>query len=121
MAYELRIRLEGLPKTTNTMSGMHWAAKMAHAKRWKRAVWQEVLRQGRPSEPLKHAKLRLVRRSSQAPDFDGLASSFKHLIDGLVESRVLLNDKLENIGMPEYVWEKCPRSDGHVLVEVTEV
>ncbi len=73
-----------------------------------------------PEKPLKKARLVLTRYSSNSPDFDGLVSSFKHVIDGLVDAGVIQNDKFENIGAPEYVWEKCGRRAGKITVEVFE-
>lgn len=75
----------------------------------------------RPPKPLKKAKITLTRHSSVSPDFDGLVSSFKHILDGLIDAKVIQNDKFENIGAPEYVWEKTGRRAGRVTIEVLEV
>lgn len=75
----------------------------------------------KPKWPLKKAKLTLIRYSSVCPDSDGLVSGFKHIIDGLVIGRVLVNDKFENIGMPTYLWEKAAPRGGRIRVIVEEV
>lgn len=75
----------------------------------------------RPAEPLERAHLILTRHSSSEPDFDGLAVSFKPVIDGLVEAGVLANDKSGNIGQPEYRWFKAPMKMGFITVEVREL
>lgn len=75
----------------------------------------------RPPEPLKKARLTLIRRSSARPDTDGLVSGFKHIIDGLVEARVLENDSFEHIGFPDYRWEHAKAGKGHVSIKVEEL
>lgn len=68
--------------------------------------------------PLKKAQLILTRVSAVSPDSDGLVSSFKWVIDGLVRAGVLVNDGYGNIGMPEYRWEKGSRGQGKIRVVV---
>lgn len=114
--------LHGLPKTTNSNSRRHWSHQYREATKWKKAVLV-ALNSARmlPDKPLAKARLTLTRFSSSCPDSDGLVSSFKHVIDGLVEAGVLVNDKFENIGMPVYQWEKCPPRKGFVRVMVEEI
>lgn len=100
--------------------GVHWAQKAKFAKHWYHEV-NVALGPNIPPAPLKKAKLTLTRCSSICPDSDGLVSSFKHIIDGLVRGRVLVNDKFENIGMPEYLWEKAAKGSGHVKIKVQEI
>ena len=119
-SYTLEFTLAGLPKMSNQLLRGHWRAKHGHAKTWKRKVWAECWHR-RPSEPLEKAKLTLVRVSSAEPDTDGLISSFKHIVDGLVECGVLANDKPSNIGIPDYRWERGPRGAGCVRVKVEQV
>lgn len=98
----------------------NWRAAHSHAKAWKRSVWAAVWPL-RPPEPLKKARLTLTRHSSSRPDTDGLVSGFKHIIDGLVEARVLEDDSFEHIGMPDYRWEKAKSGQGHVSIKVEEL
>ena len=72
-------------------------------------------------KPLSRAKLTLTRYSSVCPDPDGLVSSFKSVLDGLVECGVLENDRFTNIGMPTYAWEKAPKNEGKAKVIVEEI
>lgn len=118
--YYLEFRIDGLPKTTNSMASATWQTRHGHAKKWKRAVWRNVWHL-KPEHALFKAKLTLTRYSSKEIDYDGLVSSFKHVIDGLVEAGVLVNDKLENIGVPVYKWEKCSPKAGHITVRVEEI
>jgi hypothetical protein len=92
---------------------------MTEAKKWKKKV-EEAVVYGRlqPAKPLTKAKLTLTRHSSMRPDSDGLVSSFKHVIDGLIEADVLVDDAFENIGMPVYLWLRAPPCKGFITIEV---
>lgn len=117
MTYELSFELPGLPKTTNSGGRAHWAMKVREANSWKRAVYVTI-RSRLPLAPCQRATLTLTRMSSSEPDFDGLVSSFKHVIDGLVEAGVLVSDKPSVIGQPIYKWERAPRGQGRIKVTV---
>jgi hypothetical protein len=118
--YVLEFKIDGLPKTANKMLRSGWQMKHVHSKKWKREVWGRVWHK-KPEHPLYNAKLTLTRHSSVRPDYDGLVSSFKSVIDGLVEAGVLINDRYENIGNPEYLWVKAPPAYGHIVVKVEEI
>lgn len=122
MSYRLELEIRGLPKTTNGHARAHWRRLKAEADLWKNRVWGEVFvkKLAKPSKPLKHAKLTLTRHSSTCPDADGLVSSWKHVIDGLVKCGILEDDGFENIGMPDYRWEKVPKNEGKIRVVVEE-
>lgn len=116
---KLEFEIMGLPKVvTNHM--VHWRAKYAESKKWKKAVALEVL--GFTAKlgwrPLEEANLTLTRFSAREPDFDGLVASFKHVIDGLVEARVIASDKMSVIGQPTYLWEKCAPKKGKIKIKV---
>ena len=117
--YNLKITINDLPKTTNA-NNKHWAMKMKEAQKWKQLVKLSVGSQ-KPSYPLEKAKLTCTRHSSKEPDYDGLVSSFKHLIDGLIESKVIIDDAMRYIGMPEFSWKQAPRSKGFIELEVQEI
>lgn len=119
MKYTLEFEINGLPKTTNAYKRQHWTHKWEESKKWKALVAFETHGR-RPAIPLFRAKLTLTRSSSSSPDSDGLVSSFKHVIDGLVYAKIISNDKYENIGMPEYKWEKSKRGKGKIKVKVEE-
>jgi hypothetical protein len=118
--YRLELKLDGLPKTTNN-SKSNWRARMAEARKWKQLVYYKIDATMRPNHVLVNAKLTLIRHSSVSPDFDGLVSSFKHIIDGLISAQVIFNDKMENIGQPTYKWEQAPKNRGHVTIIVEEL
>lgn len=115
----IQFEIMGLPKTINAAGRWHWALKSKEANYWKKMVFLSVCSQ-RPIEPLKKAKLTLTRCSSSEPDFDGLVSSFKHVLDGLKEARIILDDKPSNIGSPTYLWEKVSPKAGRIKVKVEE-
>jgi len=118
--YTLEFELQGLPKMSNQLLRGHWASKTGHARKWKFAVASKCAKLVKPPQPLTSAVLCLTRCSSREPDFDGLVSSFKHVIDGLVEARILAGDKMSVIGQPRYVWEKAPLRMGKIRVRVEE-
>ncbi len=120
--YLLEFRLEGLPNLiTNERCG--WKVKWARATRWKQAVLIAVRSQANYQEPpkLEKAMLTLTRHSSQEPDFDNMVSSFKYIIDGLVQAQVISNDRSANIGQPQYLWKQAPAKQGYVTIKVEEI
>jgi len=99
---------------------MHWAVLAKENRHWKAMVNLMVCGH-RPKAPLKRARLTLTRFSSVSPDSDGLVSGFKRIIDGLVASGVLENDRYENIGMPQYLWQKEAPGRGRVHIKIEEI
>ena len=119
--YYCKIQLKGLPTGGN--SRQHWRAKYQEIKKWKGAIF-DALRasKGIPSKPLQKVKLRYTRCSSNSMDWDNLAISFKSVQDGLVEARVLHDDKIKNIPkMPVYRQVKAKRGEGRIIIELWEV
>lgn len=123
MSYVLEFTIEGLPKTTNSNSRTHWRAQSAEAKKWKQLVIKTLLFDGYqlPKKPLEKASIVLTRYSSKESDFDGLVSSFKHVLDGLKASKVILDDKVSIIGQPKYQWDQVKPREGFIRVKVEEI
>jgi len=118
--YSFTFRINGLPRTINSIGRKHWGAKTREANLWKHNVlWSTI--DNKPPKPLKKAKLILKRVSTTAPDYDGLVSSFKHVVDGLIDAEIIEDDRMENIGMPEFIWTKGKRNKGFIEVTVIEV
>jgi hypothetical protein len=117
--YSVEFRIPGLPSTTNSQGRAHWALKAKEARQWKALVIFAVGRRI-PARPLKRAKLTLTRVSSGTIDADGMVSSFKHVIDGLIAAGVIENDRMSNIGFPEYRHEKGKAKEGFIIVRVDE-
>ena len=126
--YHLRIDIPGLPSLQSGSFGTKWARR-DHDKKWKDLVAWGTLGK-RPKPPLERAFVICTRYSAAngPPDDDNLHSSFKPLIDGLVGNkkdpldpvRVLADDSPKHM-TAEYHWEKCPRGEGRVVIEVSEV
>jgi hypothetical protein len=119
--YKLEFKIDGLPKIITNGSQGSWRAKWANAKKWKDLVYCAIDRKDRPVKPLPKARLILTRISSNQPDFDGLTSSFKPVLDGLKMARIIEDDSPTNIGYPTYRWEKGKRNAGLIQVQVFEV
>lgn len=119
--YCIEFEIPGLPPTINAGGrSRHWRIGWAATAKWKESIgWATAGK--RPKKPLERAQITLTRYSSMEPDFDGLVSSFKAVIDGLVVHGVLAGDKMSQIGQPRYRWEKCPRNSGKIKVRVEEV
>lgn len=105
---------------TNSLSRGRWQTRHKNALKWKALVALAVA-MIRPEKPFNKAMLKLTRFSSKRPDYDGIVSGFKHIIDGLVEAQVLKNDTFEVIGNPLYDWGKAKYKQGYVLIEVEEI
>lgn len=120
MSYTLEFELQGLPKMSNQMLRGSWKGRHGNATKWKRAVWAKSWH-FKPAQPLERATLTLTRMSSTEPDFDGLVSGFKPVIDGLVECGIIQSDKMSCIGQPKYSWLRAPACKGKIVVKVEEV
>jgi len=105
-----------LPKPRNRLN-VHWRYRQAEALTCKKFVALYAKRLA-PKKPFFKASLTLIRYSSKEPDFDGLVSSFKHIIDGLIDIGVIENDKQQNIGQPIYQWAKVSPGKGKIFVRV---
>lgn len=119
MNYKLEFEIPDLPGTTNSFNRQHWTYKWRESKKWHRLMI-ETTHALKPPKPLNKARLTLTRCSARCPDSDGLVSSFKYVIDGLIEAKVLNGDSYEHIKMPEYRWEKAPPKKGKIKISVEE-
>lgn len=122
--YRLSFTLPGLPRMQNPSGRpMHWTILKKEKDQWHWAVGLVVkaAKQGAGRLPLKRARVTITRCSSVEPDYDGLVSGGKRILDALVKCGVLENDKMSNIGAPTYLWEKAPRNNGQVKVLIEEI
>lgn len=74
-----------------------------------------------PKKPLSRFELTLFRFSSVEPDYDGLVSGFKVIVDGLREIGVIAGDKLSNTGPWRCHWFLAKPKAGFIRVVVREV
>ncbi len=124
--HQVEFTLKGLPPMTNELVRSGWRKKMGIVRKW-RELTELTLKAQRASLdpefvnrwPFKHDRVKIyfVRYSSKQPDFDGLVSGCKFLLDGLVSGGLLVDDK----GIvPDYRWELCGTKDGRVTIKVVE-
>ena len=120
MSYELVLTFDTLPKLYSGKQGS-WQASWGETKRWRHRVAEQLnWKRGRPQTPLARATISCVRASSQEPDGENLAWSFKPIIDALVREHVLVDDdpgRLER----HYAWVPAAPGHSHIQVSVKEV
>lgn len=117
VAYKIiEFEIPDLPKTINALGRAHWAVKAQEAAKWKALVHLSVCAY-KPEKPLEKARITLTRYSSGKPDFDGLVSSFKHVLDGLIEAGVIIDDSMDNV-TTEYAWERAQPKKGKIHIRV---
>lgn len=120
MSYSLEFTLNSLPRMSNIPSGKsHWSHAHREAKRWQADV-ANMVGQRKPAKPLERYTLTLVRFSAVEPDFDGIVRGFKSIVDGLVLSGVLANDRISNSGAWNVAWMKSSPRNGRISVRVEE-
>lgn len=119
MNYTLEFELPGLPPMTNNFRG-HWTKSARLIKGWRQSTVCQVRAKisARLAAPLTKATVTLTRHSCSEPDFDGLVSGFKPILDGLVDAGVIANDKPSVIGQPRYLWQRVGRGQGFITVRV---
>ena len=119
--YKLHLKIKGLPLTANSMMRRQVIyLKRAEREKWTNAIHYLSLGK-RPESALKRAKLKCFRHSSTCPDFDGLVSSFKMVLDALVTCKILVGDSMKIIDIPDYRWFKVPRNEGFIEIFVESV
>ncbi len=117
--YNLKFRIDGLPKTRNSIAERRWTRKR-EADKWHDLVLLSIGRKDKPLIPLEKVDLHLIRASSSMPDYDGLVSSFKFVIDALVKLNIIVDDNLKVCAQPLYEWTKTKQKQGYIEVEVKE-
>lgn len=75
----------------------------------------------RPVKPLHKAIISFTRGSSKCPDYSGLVSSFKVIEDALIHCGVILDDNMDVIGKPDYIWVKTRPKEGFIKIEIQEL
>lgn len=118
LRYVLEFEVIGLPKMANQLLRRNWRVNYGHSKLWKAKVGKALLLKIKPPQPLSSAVLTLTRASSQEPDFDGLVSGFKPVIDALVINGIIESDKPSCIKTPTFIWEKALPGLGKIKIRV---
>lgn len=109
----------GLPKMRNRMS-FNWRMAKLEADKWKNHVIGQCESLSITNLNLDKAKLTFTRYSTSEPDFDGLVSGFKHVLDGLVRAKVIIDDKASIIGQPTFKWEKSKPKQGKIKIRIED-
>jgi hypothetical protein len=78
-------------------------------------VWRN-----KPPEPLKKARITIVRHFYRTLDYDGLVGSMKPIVDALVSCGVLSNDTWEVTGPWVVTQEFRTKKEGPLLTVVIE-
>jgi len=118
--YSLHLKIDGLPKTTNTLAYKNRWKRIEEKNKWLFKVSLALKIDDQPETPLKKANIKCTRFSSMSPDFDGLVSSFKYVIDALVELDILEDDNRGVLVDPKYEWIKAKPKQGFITVELDE-
>lgn len=114
----ISFEIKELPKMPNAVLRQHYFIIKKEADKWHALVLKEVAKQ-RPNRPYPKAKLTLTRYSTNEPDYDGLVGSFKWVVDALVKSGIIIDDKYSVIGKSDYIWEKVSkRVDQRIQVTI---
>ncbi len=114
----LELDIDGLPKTPNELLHAHWSTVRSNSSYWKWLVRGAVGRR-RPRVPLPRASIVFTRYSASEPDWDNLVGSFKPVLDGLVRSKVIEDDKPSNVNAA-YYWIRAPKTKGRISIQVRE-
>ena len=118
--YKLEFKLPYLPKLPNQLMMSHWRMKQKEIKMAHTLVYSCTLKK-KPILPLKRAKLSFIRVSSRQPDQDNLVFSFKHVQDGLIKAKILVDDNPHVVIEAHYSWRKGPQKTGHCLITIEEL
>lgn len=122
MSYRLDLTLHCLPKSLNKK--LRWGAKWANIKenRGFDILIAGMVARKLPPQPLKKARISIVRHSWRTLDFDGLVGSMKPVVDALVSAGVLADDNWNTLGAWDIDQQFRPKKDGPLLnVSVVEM
>jgi Holliday junction resolvase RusA-like endonuclease len=120
MSYSLDLEIKGVPKILANMRG-GWKALHFEKKKWKDRTHREViLNRMVPATALLKANVRLTRYTSRCPDADNLYSSWKGVLDGLVEAGVIKDDSPHVINLV-CDWQKTSNRLAKIRIQVQEL
>lgn len=117
-AYSLYFELKELLPGLNKILRMHWRKRQAIYKSVYRIVDLLILGK-RPSKPLTKYTITFTRHTTRPLDIDNLVASFKPVLDSLVLSEVILDDKWSMTDNVFYKQKKVAKKTEHkISVEV---
>lgn len=119
--YQIDLSLQVLPKSLN--HNLKWGGKWEKVKAnkaWDNLIYLEVCKR-LPPQPLKKARIRIVRHFYRTLDYDGLVGSLKPVVDALVTAGVIADDSWNVLGAWEVDQVFRPKKDGPLLeIQVIE-
>jgi len=118
--YWIRLVLPGLQPMNTASTRRHAMVQYRMASQLRALVVALVGRRKPWFIPLRRAHLLVTRHSSVMCDRGNLAIAAKPLVDGLVQARVLANDRPEELVTERYEWERAPQGQGYTEVIVVE-
>ncbi len=118
--YTLEFTIQQTPDSPNALLGAHWTVRKRHADKWRRLVWAKVWHV-KPLEPLKRAKLTLIRYSIKKMDADNARSSFKPICDALVHWGVIVDDNVNVVGEPIVLQEPAKMRQKSIRIKIEEI
>lgn len=119
--YKLHFVVHSLPKSLNKSLRTHRFKAHAQNKTWDLLIYG-IIRGHLPKEPLKKARIKIVRHFYRTLDYDGLVGSLKPVVDAIVDAGVLVDDSWGVLGAWEVRQEFRQKKDGPLLeIEVIEV
>lgn len=76
----------------------------------------------RPPQPLKKARIKIVRHFYRTLDYDGLVGSLKPVVDAFVSAGILESDSWNVLGVWDVSQEFVPKSQGgFITVTIEEI
>jgi len=111
--------IQGLPPNPNGAHG-HWRAAAAIRKKWRNMSAFAALAH-QPKTPFKKCRITCLRCSVRRDDWDNRVASFKPVIDGLVDAKIIENDTEDFIIERFYLHEKTKKDFVRVRIIVEEI
>lgn len=103
------------PSANRTLRQHHFSIKKT-ADTWKSTTLGLVGITKRPPRPLENASINVTRYASRMMDFDGLVSSLKWIVDGLVLGGVIIDDSWDVTGPWSIDQRKSSRKDARIEI-----
>jgi Holliday junction resolvase RusA-like endonuclease len=117
-SYSLSFELNELPPSLNIFMRMHYRERASVFKRIENNCKKLILGKA-PATPLTSYQITFVRHTIRPLDIDNLVASFKPVLDSLVRSGVIEDDKWEMSEFIKYRQVKVKtKKDQRVSVEV---
>lgn len=117
--YKIALTLHSLPDSLNKALRGNRMKYFSKNKRWDILIFGMV-RPQLPPEPLKKARITIVRHFWRTLDYDGLVGSMKPIVDALVTAGVIADDTWEVTGQWDVSQEFRSKKEGPLLTVTVE-